>query len=154
MPSKLSNVYDSLRTRLAALYSAKTVIPYPYSLADNPQQFLVSGYGIKIGSGSNSDLSTDYLHTVDRSFSVVITAEAYDLSTGNSGLITATKSLFDDLYDLKNDLLDLGRVNPMYQGEGIVYDNDNGLEEVASGEKRFLSLEAFFTFELTQEINQ
>lgn len=154
MPSKFSNVFDSLVTRLASLYSDKTIIPYPYSLADNPHQFLVNGYGLKIGSGSNSDLTTDYSSAVDRNISVVLTREVYGFTGIQTNLNTQIKALFDDMYDLKNDLLDLSRVSPMFNGETVDYDNDSGIEEVISGEQRFVSLEVFFSFDLTQEINQ
>lgn len=154
MASKFSNVFDSLVTRLASLYPSKTIIPYPYSLADNPNQFLVNGYGLKIGSGSNSDLTTDYSSAVDRSVSVVLTREVYGFTGIQTNLNTQIKALFDDMYDLKNDLLDLSRVSPMFNGEAIEYENDSGIEEVISGEQRFVSLEVFFSFDLTQEINQ
>ena len=154
MASTFSNVYDGLVTRLTALFPNKTVIPYPYSLADNPNQFLIDGYGIKVGGGSNSDLSSDYSSAINHTISIVLTREVYGFTGVSSTLVTETKAIYDDMYLLKNDLLDLSRVSPMFQGETVEYESDGGIEDITGDQQRFISLEVVFTFDLTQEINQ
>ena len=154
MASKFSDVYDSLVLRLAALYPSKTPLPYPYSITDNPTQFQKDGYGVKVGPASNSELTTDYSSAVDHSISVVLTREVYGFTGTESTLVAETKAIYDDMYLLKNDLLDLSRVSPMFQGETVDYESDSGIEDITGDQQRFISLEVVFTFDLTQEINQ
>ena len=154
MASKFSDVYDSLVTRLAVLWPSKSVIPYPYSLSDSPVQFLKDGYGIKVGGASNSELTTDYLSSVSHTISIILVREVSGFSSLKTSLVAETKTIYDDIYDLKNALLNLSRVSPMFNGEPVVYDSDSGIEDVIGDKQRFISLESVFTFDLTQEINQ
>ena len=154
MASKLSDVFDSLNTRLAALFPNKTIIPYPYSLTDAPTAMLKDSYGLKVGSGSDSDLSTDYLNTTNRTYSVVLVREVYGFASVETTINAATKAIFDDQYALKNDLLDLMKVSPMFGGEDIDFEGDSGLESLDGEKQRYITLETTFSFELTQEINQ
>jgi len=153
--SKFSDVYDTLRTRVATLFPNKTLIPYAYSLIDNPNVLLKDGYGFKVGSGSDGETSNDFESTVNRSISIVFTSEVLGFnSIESTDLITKTKAIIDDMYTLKDSLLDLLRVSPMLGGEIVSYSGDSGIEDIGDGKQRFISLEVAFNFEMVQNINQ
>jgi len=152
MASRFSTAYDSLRSALSATFSTKTEIPYPYSLQDNPFQFIVNGYGLKIGSGSSGELENLAFSSSIISFSVILTREVVGFSSVNTSLNTNIKNLYDDMTTIKSYMLDNERVSPMYLGEEIKYISDSGIQEILNGKQRFIFIEVNFSIDITQQI--
>ena len=151
--SKFSDVYDTLRKRVSLLFPNRVEIPFPYDLVRNPSTILKHGLGIKIGTGSEGETSNQFESTVNRTIGFVFTNEVIDVGGENTNLVDVTKLVIDDMYILKNSLLDLTRVSPQLIGEENIYSSDGGIEDIGDGKKKYISLEATFIFEMVQNIN-
>jgi len=152
--SKFSDVYDSLLIEVGTLFPTKVKLSDSIDLDNNPFPLLKNAYGIKVGDSSTSDLTTDYLYTDVRTFSILFTAEVYDLAINNSSFENASKALIDDVYTLRERMLDLSKISPILGGENITCIGDTGIENKKADKGRFIYVEVSFTVELTQVINR
>lgn len=146
--SNVSTVYDRILTELNTLFPAKTRIPYPYSLVDNQSQFLIDGYGLKIGSGGYEQL--EYCSfTANRTISIVVTREAFRLDSNVVAVDDIVKLLLEDIHTIQKNLYELDATNGN-SNEIIKVDIGavSGVQEITTNTK-FLSMEAEFNFLIT-----
>lgn len=123
------NMLDDLHTRLAGLsgFSSKTLIPNPYSIADNPEQFVRDGYGV-IVSDSSQGLN-DYKSTFDdQSMEILLSTEFRTTDSNPTPVQNVAKSLKADALTVRNSLLGTllsGVAKVDYIGtSGIVFESD------------------------------
>ncbi len=154
--ASLSTIHAALIAQIATLYPHKTQLN-ANDLEDNPHQFMIDGWGIKVGGGSPIEqdiVANDYTFATDRAFSIVLTREVYDLQANLASYNTNVGLIGDDKDSLIESLLDFSKVEGMKGGEEIDYIGDGGIEFMAAGKKRFIFMEIAFSFDLTQLINQ
>lgn len=148
MSAVVVTVYDKILSELSDLFPEKTRIPYPYTLEDNSNQFLANGYGIKLGGGNYEPLEWTSF-TVSRTVSVVVTREVFRTDGDDIGLDDIVRGLLEDIHVIQKRLYGMdatsgNSVEVMKVDIGSV----SGVEEVAAKSK-FLSMEAEFTFQIT-----
>jgi hypothetical protein len=147
--SNITNIYTNVLTKLAALHPLKARIPNPYSLPDNNDNFLISGYGLKVGGSTPIGFENDSFVN-QRIFSVVYTYEA-----------TATNSDTDVPDDISLKLLE-----DVYEAQRMFFAEDKmGIPEILSVDlgscseiapigtgRKFLSIEVSFTIAIRENL--
>ena len=125
--TKISTVYDFLITTLATQYSGKLRIPNPYSLPDNPYQFLRDSYGLKAEGHFLQNQSFCDKIVQEYTYKIVLCREVIRMDTSVGEFDTTVKALEEDvliirkyLYDIDNivipddvDQLILGATDPL-----------------------------------------
>ena len=99
-------VIDTMHTRLAALtgFSSKTLIPNPYSITDNPEQFVRNGYGVVVGA-STQGLPEFKATFDDQSMDVVLSTEFIRTDSNPDTVQSIAKSLKADALLVRRDFL-------------------------------------------------
>lgn len=149
--SKISTVYDAILTELAALYPAKTRIPYPYSLADNNARFLSDGYGITIGPSSFEQFEFCDFMTV-RDVTVTVTKEVFRTDSDYNVIDDITKSLLEDIYEVQKLFYSYNELNVPNDVAKVDLGGVSAVEEVVSGKQSFLSMSATFNFFIIEKL--
>jgi hypothetical protein len=150
--TKITTIYDTVRAALATILTGKLEIPNPYSLPDNPIQFLKNGYGVVIGDGTPGSFQVYCLDNEARTFTVILTREVYRLEVDNANLITESKNLLEDIRKVKNDMLanDQLAINETIQK--IDYAGGSGINFVSAGKHNLIYADISFSIEYTETI--
>lgn len=149
--SKITTVYDAILTELAALYPAKTRIPYPYSLVDNNARFLSDGYGVTIGPSSFEQFEFCDFMTV-RDVTVIVTKEVFRTDSDYNVIDDITKSLLEDIYEVQKLFYSYNELNVPNDVAKVDLGGVSAVEEVASGKQSFLSMSATFNFFIIEKL--
>lgn len=149
--SKITAVYDAILTELAALYPAKTRIPYPYSLVDNNARFLSDGYGVTIGPSSFEQFEFCDFMTV-RDVTVTVTREVFRTDSDYNVIDDITKSLLEDIYEVQKLFYSYNELNVPNDVAKVDLGGVSAVEEVASGKQSFLSMSATFNFFIIEKL--
>lgn len=149
--SRISTVYDRLLVELAALYPTKTRIPYAYDLIQNDDNFLRSGWGLKVGPASPTTLEW-CKNAMERQFSVAIVSEVFN--TGSNPVIydDIAKGLLEDIYKAQDRFYEPDQI--AIEGDIVKIDlvSISAVEPLQSEKLTFLSMEATFNFTVQEEI--
>lgn len=143
--SNISDIYDSLVTRLQAVFPNHTRLPHSAFLENNPSFFLRQGYGVHFGPAVNPERLVGCQYSIDRSFLVSLTRE--DVATNLDPVVTATaqKNLMEDLKLIIDDL----HQNTTFK---FRYVSDGGIIPVFDDKKKFLFIENVFNVEYFETI--
>lgn len=149
--ASLDNVYDAIRSAIPTYtgFSTKQEIENPYSLEDNPNQFLTDSWGVILESGAKSDKDSiveSYIMTTDRAISVVLSRAVYNMNTDVKNLLLDTKTI-------RNNFLSQSKFGILRGGEEIVYIGDNGVNFINNEKFKFIYTKIDFTFEIIETIN-
>lgn len=150
--SKISSIYDAIRTAVTAKMTGKTEIPNPYSLSDNAFQFLKNGFGIKIGEGSLGALNIYKEDNEARTFTIILTREVFKMDTDPTGLISGSKTLLEDARTIKNDMLAFDQVALPADIQKIDFVSASGIEFIGADKFNLIYNEISFTVEYSETI--
>lgn len=150
--SKISNIYDAIRTAVSGKMTGKTEIPNPYSLPDNAFQFLKNGYGIKIGEGSLGVLNVYREDSESRIFTVILTREVFKMDTDPTGLVSGVKYLIEDARTIKNDLLAFDQIALPADIQKIDFVSASGIEFIGADKFNLIYNEISFSVEYSETI--
>ena len=102
--SKFTTVYNTLIALPGVLFTGadvKTEIPNPYSLEDNPQQFLYKSWGLRVESADRLPARSDNCHlAIAHNFTYVLTYEILRLDTDITEFHDKVKALKEDAQKL------------------------------------------------------
>lgn len=147
--SNVSLVYDGLLTKLNALFPAKSRIPNPYSLEQNIDNFLVDGFGLKVGPESPSEFVEYNSFTLARQFSVVLTSEMVSTASDTDVQDDISTNLLEDVYIARKMIF-----APDRMGLAAVQKADIGssseITAVKVGQRKFLSIEFSFSIDINE----
>lgn len=147
--SIISTAYDALLTRVETVLdvatNGHTRLPNPYKPEENNERFLVKGYGIVMGAGSNTQRLVNCKFTVNRQMEIVLTRQYFAREDDASAKADTEKALFEDQYLLINDFEKDISINgqTMYTR----WESDSGIEYVSANTDRFLMLRTIFSLE-------
>lgn len=152
MTAKVTTIYETLLTKLATLYPTKTVIPNAYSLTDNPDIFLKTGYGVRVGPESRSAFQVTREDNSAREFTIFLTSQVFRLENEATNLINASKTLLDEVQALKLALLSFDQ----WGIEATIYKVDfsgaSGIEFFKSDKSSFIYASVSFTIDYAEEL--
>lgn len=150
--SKISTIYDQLRSQIGLLFPSKVELPNPYSLIDNTELYLKDSWGLTVGSGSNSVINYLKEDTEAREFTVFLTKELRRLDTDVTIIAAKTKELLEEFRDLKNDLLDFDQIGIYQTVQKIDFIAGSGLQFVQINNFSFIYCTITFNIEYSETI--
>jgi hypothetical protein len=122
----------------------------PYTVENNPEQFLRKGWGIKVMPGLDTRRFVCPEYTLARTFSIILARESPAKDSDPSRRETAKLELLEDLHTLL-----IATVSDNTLG-GIAldfkYESDGGFQDVFVNEKPYTYLESSFTIEYSQQV--
>jgi hypothetical protein len=149
--SKISDVYDALIQKTSELFPSKTRLHNPYNLDENPDLVKKDAWGIKVEDASREvqqfcDLS------VSRQFTLVLVKNFVSLASKENGFDAVTAALLDSQQEFC-----LMCVSPDELGQQSIIDlidvtSISGIQEIVSGEKKYLFSEVTFTITISDQI--
>ena len=150
--SKISTIYDTLRSSIGALLSTKRELPNPYSLEDNPEPYLRDGWGLQIGDGSPGNLDMYREDAEQRSFTLVVTKKTHRFDTETQNLITDSKTVLEDIRTVKNDLLAYDQLGIGSSIQRIEFASASGINFVRADKFGLIYADMTFSIEYTEDI--
>jgi len=145
MSSKISTVFDAISTNMAALFTTKTRIPFPESLADNAEIFLRNGYGIRF-DGSNLSEGEFCNYNIDYSFTIILTQEFFDNESNYLTDDSSKKSILEDVYSIQKDFYNVDKIGLASSCEKIFLGSVGPLQSVEDKRHvRFIEINLIFT---------
>lgn len=149
--SNISLAIDSIVTKMGDTFTAKSKIPNPYSLKDNPKGCLDDAYGIKIGSADALEHEYGAIY-MNRVITIVLTREVFRSDSDSDAFIDAQKALAEDVYSVQSLLYS-------YNGQGV----DPSIMQVQIGsvsemnvvnqdKQNSLAVEVNFTFTIKENL--
>lgn len=143
MSTKVSEIYDNIHVRLAALYPSSSRLPNPYQPEDNPEPYLKSGYGVRIGPGTNANRVIGCQISIDREFTVVLSKKVYAREADGANKGVTEKALMEDVFTLINDVERDGTLNGSVVN--TMYVTDSGIQFVFGEKDQFVYTEVNLT---------
>lgn len=150
--SNITTVYNSLISGFTALYPAKTRMHNPYDLDNNPDICKKDSWGLKVGSASQ--LTEEFCHlSIARQFTLVLMRQFITLSSKEDGFDAVSVSLLEAQQSAAGLLF-----SPTELGVALIIDIINisdisGVQELTSGEKKYLFSEVTFNITISELIS-
>lgn len=137
--SVISDVYDSIITKIEATLPTFQRVPNPYSLDENTAILLRKAFGLAIGAGVNTQRYVGCLTTWSRDFTIGLVTQV--VNTENDTLGRAQVEV--DLLDAHRALLLAFEADPSLGGQVIkaIVTTDNGIEYIQGAQSKYLALE-------------
>jgi hypothetical protein len=148
--SEVSTVYDALITRIEAVLTGHYRLSNPYKLEENPSTFLRIGYGLGIGSATNTGRPMSGCISIQRTFQVSITRRYAALETNASAKATTEKQILEDMFLL---IKDFHENTSLTNGNRVVkFDSDNGINYVETESDRFMYTTGLISIEYFENL--
>jgi hypothetical protein len=149
--SNISTIYDTLLSRMLAIFPAKTRIPNAYDLPSNGNVFLRDSWGLKVSSSTSFEMEFN-TYANDREFSVVLTKEVIKTDTQTDQIDTVSKSLLEDVNTLQKELINSYQLGIYSSIQLITLGSTTGITEVFATFEKFLTIEVSFNIKLSEDI--
>lgn len=146
--SYASDIYNEILTELGALFPTKTRIPNPYSLAENNDQFLVNGYGLKVGGAELEPFEFSNF-VVGREFTIVFTKEVIRVNSSYAEYDTISLSLLESVYDVQKLFFNYNELGIEASIQKVDIVGSSSIEAV-SDKNNFYFIECTFNFSIKE----
>lgn len=136
-------IHNAIKSQLSALFPTKTVIPNPFELDQNNDNFLKDGYGIFYGPGSLPDFDLGiHIQGYQREFNVVLAKKVYRLESNNDQFETVQLALIEDQNTMVNSFADIRSID--INVVRLEYVSDSGVEFIFAEKNNYLALTTSF----------
>jgi len=150
--SNVSTIHDTLLSSLASLFSTMTRIPNPYSLEDNQNVLLKSGFGLKMNGTNFADSEfCTYSYTAD--FGVIFSKEVVMLGNDEDGFDTAVKALLEASNTLQLNWLTNSQIGIESNITQVNFINTSGIDFVVAGKSKFVTIEVAFSIQIRENLS-
>lgn len=154
--SNITTGFDAIKARLEALFTSGAgyyQLSNPYDVDENTTSALQKGWGIAIGSASNTNRQLSCNLSLQRTMTIVLTRRRYANELDTVPKETAEKQLLEDQYILIKDLEKAIALNSAVSGlTRFQYTSDGGIESVIEGDA-FIKLVTDFEMEYFEDLN-
>lgn len=149
--SRITNVYNALVTQLSTTLSGKIRLHNPYNLEENAAIVAKDSWGLRVESATKQDQEFCNL-SLERSFTVVLMRQMVSLASKEDGFDAVTVGMLEDQQSVAALLS-----SPNELGQESIIDFINitdisGIQEMTSGEKKYLFSEVAFTITISESI--
>jgi hypothetical protein len=148
--SKISTIMDNFRARMAAVLADHKELSYPRSLFNNNELFLTKGQGCYLGPGINTQRNLSCRLSKQINMTVVITRANRGHDRDIETRILAEKNLLEDQLLIIKDIEKDSSLDSV--AARVVYQSDNGIDEVFVNEKDFLFIQTNFLIEYFEDL--
>ncbi|MCS6281438.1 MAG: hypothetical protein HUM72_12470 [Dolichospermum sp.] len=149
--SKISTVYSALISSIEDSFGGKTRLHNPYQLDENPDIVRKDAWGIKVLEATLEDIEYCNL-SLNRSFSVVFLRQFISLSGKEDGFDNVTVLILEDQEKLSQILFSPNEIDLESIIDKIDITNISGIQELTTGEKRYLFGEVTFNILISELI--
>lgn len=131
--------YDSIISRVATLLSGHTRLRDSYNIEENPEAFLVKGWGLSIEEGGfNTNRLLGPHRTTNINFGLTITRKRFALDTDPASKANADKNLLEDLRVIIDDIW---QNNFNISGSPIIkFTNFTGISQIKTEKNSYLKV--------------
>jgi hypothetical protein len=151
--SNISDAFDALKARLAAVFPDHTELTNPYQVDHNSDLILAQGYGIAIGPAVNTERNLSCKLSVGRTIIIVLTRSYFATETQIALRETGTKLLLEDQFLIIKDLEKDPTAGNSTAIAKLGYQSDSGILPVKADADNFLKLESTFNIEYFEDLN-
>lgn len=149
--SSISTIYDTLRTRMAAVFPSHKELPYNQTITFNDGLFLTQGWSVYLADAINTRRMLSCQLSVRRNVFVTLTRKVFALDRDVSTRVTAEKSLLEDHFLLVKDIekdADLAGT-----AAKVEYQNDLGIQTIFSEQMHYIYIQSVFSVEYFENLN-
>jgi len=136
--SNITDVYNAILSELVTLYPNKTKIPNPYSLQDNPSNFLKNGYGLTIESTTREDGEIKNI-VLEYNFTIVLTKEIVRTDSDDEKIDDNTILLLEDLFEGQKRFYQVDQLGVADKIRIIELGTATNYETFVTGDNNFIS---------------
>ena len=151
MTSKVTTVYNQIRTKLATLFSSKSEIPFPEDLLNNDDNFLRNGYGVLIRDAIPA-VFTQNEYYLNRVFGIILTKEVVGTKESTEAIKTCRLDLAEEQVTLINEFDAADQLEIDSSIEILSIANVSPIE-IVPGNDRILMTTVFFTIGISETRN-
>lgn len=150
--SKITTVYNSLIDVTAGLFFfGRTRLHNPYDIDENPDIVKKNAWGIKVND-ANPEVQQYCDLSLSRSFTLVLVRNFVSLASKEDGFDAVTIDLIEAQQSFAQVLMSPSELAQPDLIDRIDIDNISGIQELTSGEKKYLLSEVTFTITISERI--
>lgn len=149
--SKISTVYTAIIDKMEALYPAKIRLHNPYELTENAEMVCKNSWGIGVEDASKEDLEYCNL-SISRTFKVIFLRQFVTLASKEDGFDAITALLLEDQQTFLNAFYSPDEIGQQGIIERIDFTTISGVNQLVSGEKKYLFSEVTFNILISEAI--
>jgi hypothetical protein len=149
--SKISTVYTAIIDKMEALYPTKIRLHNPYELTENAEMVCKNSWGIAVEDASREDLEYCNL-SILRTFKAIFLRQFVTLSSKEDGFDAITALLLEDQQTFLNAFYSPDEIGQQGIIERIDFTTISGVNQLVSGEKKYLFSEVTFNILISEAI--
>ena len=149
--SKISTVYTALIDKMEALYPSKIRLHNPYELTENAEMVCKNSWGIGVEDASREDLEYCNL-SITRAFKATFLRQFVTLTSKEDGFDAITALLLEDQQTFLNAFYSPDEIGQQGIIERIDFTTISGVNQLVSGEKKYLFSEVTFNILISEAI--
>jgi len=150
--SKISTVYNAIIVKALALYPNKTRLHNPYNLEENPDIVRKDAWGLKVQDANQETVEYCNL-SLSRTFTIVFVRQFVSLASKEDGFDAVTALLLEDQQTFAQALYSPNEIGQQSNIDRIDVTGISGVQEMTSGEKKYLFSEITFNILISELIN-
>jgi len=149
--SKISDVYTAIIAQMEVLYPSKIRLHNPYELIENAAMVCKDSWGLAVEDASREDLEYCNL-SISRTFKVIFLRQFVTLSSKEDGFDAITALLLEDQQTFLNAFYSPDKLDQQSIIEKIDFTAISGVNQLVSGEKKYLFSEVTFNILISEAI--
>jgi hypothetical protein len=150
--SKITTAYNAILTSTSALFPSKTRLHNPYTVEENPDLVRKDSWGLKVNDGNRQDIEYCNL-SIERAFTFILLRQLVTLAGKEDGFDAITLALLEDQQSFCNLIFSPSEIGEPNSIDRIEISNISGIQELATGEKKYLFCEVSFNITLSELIS-
>lgn len=149
--SKISTVYSALISEIETLFPNKTRLHNPYSLDENPDLVRKDSWGLKVEGASREEIEYCNL-SLSRTFTMVFLRQFVSLAGKEDGFDAVTLGILEDQQSFSQLIFSPSELGVEPDIVRIEIESISGIQELATGEKKYLFGEITFNITISELI--
>ena len=150
--SKITDVYSAVIDQIETLFPTKTRLHNAYNLEENPEIVRKDSWGLRVETATRED--TEFCNlSLNRQFTIVFLRHFISLAGKEDGFDAVTVSILEDQQSFSNLFYSPSELGEQAIIDRIEISNISGIQELATGEKRYLYGEITFNILISELIN-
>jgi hypothetical protein len=150
--SKINPVYDAIICTIGVMFPGKTRLHNPYNIEKNPELIMKDSWGLRVDGASIEEDEFCNL-TTSRSFTFILLRNFVSLEGKEEGFDAVSVYLLEDQQSFMSRFYSTDQIGQQSNIDRILITNISGIQEMTSGEKKYLFNEVTFTITISELIS-
>lgn len=147
--TKISTVYNAIIDKANDLFPDKTRLHNPYNLEENPEIVRKNSWGLRVESANQETIEYCNL-SLSRTFTMVFVRQFVSLASKEDGFDSVTSSLLEDQQTFSQSIFSPTEIGQQSNIDRIEISSISGIQEMTSGEKKYLFNEVTFNILISE----